>query len=112
MLGSDSRAYPEHTEKRQHGKTLQELEEYLRSPEFNEQLRKHNEEQTPSFGNHCKTEGCEGTVVRLVTGMFRGHISYGIPQCELCHRVYVNAVDAPGIGVDEFLNQLRQPTTF
>jgi hypothetical protein len=98
-------------EKRQQGKTLAELEEYLRSPEFAEHIRKHNEEQTPDFGNRCKTVGCKGTVVKRVTGMFRGHISYGVPQCEACHRVYLNAVDAPGVGVDVFLKQLQQPTT-
>jgi hypothetical protein len=92
-------------------KTLAQLEEEMRSPAFAEVWRKHNEEQTPAYGNTCKTSNCGGSVVREVTGMHRGHIFYGTPQCKKCHRVYIYAVEAPAIGAQEFIKSLKQPTT-
>ena len=53
-------------------------------------------EHTPNPDGTCK--GCGDTVVRKVTGLFRGHILTSHPECQKCGRMYLYAKDAPTVG--------------
>lgn len=73
-------------------------------------LKKHVEENTPLEGNRCKEDGCDGEIVKKVTGLYRGKFSYSIPACNKCCRMYFFAKNVLVVGEKEFFEKiLRTP---
>jgi hypothetical protein len=50
---------------------------------------------TPGPGYVCKTEGCAGVVEKRVAGINSSGYFFKLPECTICFRVYLHAIDAP-----------------
>jgi len=88
---------------------LKEMDEKVAAWVAEGGLKKLEVAQTPDPNGSCKD--CKGTVVRHVTGLFRGNFSYANPACERCGRVYLHTENSPKVGAEEFLDSLNQPMT-
>jgi hypothetical protein len=57
---------------------------------------------TPGERSICKTEGCKGRVEKQFAGRISSGYSYKMPACNVCGRVYLNALNVPVVGMPEF----------
>lgn len=82
---------------------LNQLEEVL---EVFEEISK---ERIPHESGKCKTEGCEGTVVRRLYGIQNGCNLFTVPACDVCGREYHYAGNVSISGVEEFYERQNIP---
>jgi hypothetical protein len=66
---------------------------------------------TPLQGNICKSECCNGKVVKEVLGIYRGEFKYSIPTCQNCGRLYFLAENVSTKGKEDFVDKVNQPFT-
>ena len=78
---------------------------------FAQGMKELAEEHTPLPRNKCKSEKCGGLVVKRVANYFRDRFGFHMPACNKCGRMYMNAVDAPEVGVKEFIDVMNRPFT-
>ena len=74
-------------------------------------LTQWQERNTPLPSNKCRTDACEGEVVKEVIGSFRGKMETNIPHCAECGQAYFNAPHARVVGREEFHDRMSQPMT-
>jgi len=61
----------------------------------------------------CKSDDCNGKIIREVIALFRGKFEFDFPHCERCKRTYIfgSHEHVPKRGQDEFLELMNKPMT-
>jgi hypothetical protein len=70
-------------------------------------IRKIVENGTPLANNICKNPDCGGQVIKRIASWCNGRVSYSLPMCEKCERIYSYAKNVRIIGVKEFGDMLN-----
>lgn len=70
-------------------------------------LENFSDRNTPLPGNICHDYG--GEVIKKVTGLFRRQLTYSIPECSNCRRIYFSAINVRSTGEKEFKKLLNTP---
>lgn len=70
-------------------------------------LKNFTDKNTPLPGNIC--HDCNGEIIKKVSGLFRGQLTYRIPECTNCGRAYFNAANVRATGEKEFNKLLNTP---